>query len=189
MIGLNPFMPLVPLLPLFYKFNREYFNNSLTIASKPLVALRWSDGRLKKTAGFYRRKVSVFGITDPEIVLSKPVLQHLPVTAIESTLCHEMIHSWIDLVLKVSEVHGPIFHEQMALINSAQSRFKISVSHKFPVPTSIPKWVAVCPSCGLRFSYKRIVNGVACRSCCNLHSAGRWHEKFLLIYETAAKEN
>ena len=156
-------MPLVPLLPLFHSFNRQHFNNSLTIGSEPIVSIRWSDGRMKKTAGFYRRVFNVRGRGYSEIVLSKPVLERLPISAIESTLCHEMIHAWIDLVLKVSEGHGVNFHNQMSLINAAQDRFQISVCHKFPVAISNPKWIAVCPSCGMRFPYKRIVRGGACR--------------------------
>ena len=103
-------MPLVPLLPLFHRFNREYFNGALAIGSQPLLSVRWSDGRLRKTAGFYRRGLRVDGRNGCEIVLSRPLLELLPQTATESTLCHEMIHAWIDLVLQVKESHGPNFH-------------------------------------------------------------------------------
>jgi len=49
-------MPLIPLLPLFHRFNSQYFENSLTVNNHPLVKVRWSDNRLKTTAGFYKRK-------------------------------------------------------------------------------------------------------------------------------------
>ena len=49
-------MPVIPLLPLFHKFNSQYFENSLTVNNQPLVKVRWSDNRLKTTAGFYKRK-------------------------------------------------------------------------------------------------------------------------------------
>ena len=182
-------MPLVSLLPLFHNFNREYFNEALTIGSQPIVSVRWSDGRLRKTAGFYRR-IQRFGLKDSaEIVLSRPVLANLPLHAIESTLCHEMIHAWIDLVLRISEGHGPNFHAQMVTINSAQNRFVVSVRHKFPTPVETPKWWAVCSTCGIRSPYKRIVRGAACRKCCNTYHGGRWHESYLLTYEPASKED
>ena len=181
-------MPLVSLLPLFHDFNRKYFNEALTIDSQPRVSVRWSDGRLRKTAGFYRR-IQKFGMPDTaEIVLSRPVLENLPLIATQSTLCHEMIHAWIDLVLCVSEGHGPNFHAQMVAINSAQKRFVVSVRHKFPTPVQRHKWWAVCPSCGLRSPYKRFVRGAACRQCCNTYNGGRWNSNFLLIYEPASKE-
>ena len=182
-------MPLVSLLPLFHDFNREYFNKTLTIGSQPIVAVRWSDGRLRKTAGFYRR-MKRFGRSDSaEIVLSKPILENLPLSAIESTLCHEMIHAWVDLVLGISEGHGANFHTQMVAINSAQKRFVISVRHKFPTPIESPKWWAICPSCGLRFPYKRFIRGAACRQCCNTYHGGRWHPSCLLNFEPASKED
>ena len=49
-------MPVIPLLPLFHKFNSQYFENSLAVNNQPLVKVRWSDNRLKTTAGFYKRK-------------------------------------------------------------------------------------------------------------------------------------
>ncbi len=182
-------MPLVPLLPLFHNLNRKYFDEALTSGLKPIVTVKWSDGRLRKTAGFYRSQTK-FGVRcGSEIVLSKPVLENLPQIAIESTLCHEMIHAWIDLVLCVREGHGPNFHARMKAINTAQTRFQVSVRHEFPVPINRPKWIAVCPSCGLRFPYKRFVRGAACRQCCNTYHGGGWHASCLLIYEPASKED
>ena len=49
-------MPVIPLLPLFHRFNSQHFDNSLTVNNQPLVKVRWSDNRLKTTAGFYKRK-------------------------------------------------------------------------------------------------------------------------------------
>ena len=50
-------MPVIPLLPLFHRFNSQYFENSLTVNNHPLVKVRWSDNRLKTTAGFYKENV------------------------------------------------------------------------------------------------------------------------------------
>ena len=182
-------MSLVPLLPIFHEFNRKYFQSSLAHKGQPIVQLRWSDGRLKSTAGFYRKKT--YGINRKqfcEIVLSKPVLMLLPLHAVESTLCHEMIHAWVDLVLKVREGHGPNFYARMKEINSLQDRFEVTVKHCFPIPKKLPKWWGVCPSCGLRFPYKRIVRGAACRSCCDIHFDGQWNANYLLNYESVLIE-
>ncbi|WP_320666744.1 SprT family zinc-dependent metalloprotease [Prochlorococcus sp. MIT 1307] len=181
-------MPLVPLLPLFHYFNREHFEEALTLGSKPMVSVRWSDGRLRKTAGFYRRTQKISDRYRSEIVLSRPLLENLPQSATESTLCHEMIHAWIDLVLGVSESHGPNFHARMDAINSTQKRFHVSVRHKFPVPVDVPKWWAVCPSCSNRFPYKRLLRGAACKQCCNTYHGGNWHPSCLLSYEPASNE-
>ena len=48
-------MPLQPLLPLFHRLNREHFGGALVDGGQPLTAVRWSDGRMSRTAGFYRR--------------------------------------------------------------------------------------------------------------------------------------
>ncbi|KZR68824.1 MULTISPECIES: SprT family zinc-dependent metalloprotease [Prochlorococcus] len=181
-------MPLVPLLPLFHRFNREYFNGALAIGSQPLLSVRWSDGRLRKTAGFYRRGLRVDGRNSCEIVLSRPLLELLPQTATESTLCHEMIHAWIDLVLQVKESHGPNFHARMAAINAAQNQFQVSVRHQFPVPQTPPRWWAVCPRCGLRSPYQRRVHRAACRQCCDRHYGGSWHASCVFVYEPASPE-
>ena len=181
-------MALVPLLPLFHEFNREYFDNALTINSRPILSIRWSDGRLRKTAGMYRCRKS-FGMPQTsEIVLSRPLLEHLPQIAIESTLCHEMIHAWIDLVLNVAEGHGPNFHARMDTINAAQQRFKVTIYHKFPVPLELPRWWAVCPSCGLRIAYKRSTPGAACRKCCNKYHGGKWSATYLLNFEPVLQD-
>ena len=180
-------MPLVPLLPIFHRLNQEHFDGALQKGENALVLIRWSDGRLRKTAGLYRRFAPVFGKSQSEILLSRPVLENLPLSALESTLCHEMIHAWVDLVLKVQEGHGPNFHNRMNLINSVQNKFQVSVRHQFPLPTSIPKWVAVCPSCHSSFPYKRLVKGAACRKCCNLYFGGKWNASCLLEYKPYEK--
>ena len=61
-------MSLIPLLPVFHKFNRQFFDQSLTTNREPLVKVRWSDNRLKTTAGFYKRK-QLKGVIDSEIIL------------------------------------------------------------------------------------------------------------------------
>ncbi len=180
-------MSLTPLLPLFHAFNRKYFDGSLSNGSQPLMSLRWSDKRLRRTAGFYRRGPGVVGDKGCEIVLSRPLLTPLPGSATESTLCHEMIHAWIDLVLDVREGHGHNFCKRMALINAVQNGFQVTVRHQFPVPPSLPKWWAICPNCGLRSPYKRLVRGAACRKCCDAHYGGRWNASCVLLYEPVEK--
>ena len=181
-------MSLIPVLPLFLKLNRQYFQNSLFDREVPKVAVRWSDGRMRTTAGLYKRKTNFFGVKAGEIILSRPVLENLPEKALTSTLCHEMIHAWIDLVLKVDEAHGPNFLKRMEEINSSQTDFQVTVRHSFPISTKIPKWVATCPSCKRIFRYKRMVKGAACRSCCNNFFGGQWDEKCLLIYQPFSEE-
>ena len=110
-------------------------------------------------------------------------LANLPEKALMSTLCHEMIHAWIDLVLKIEEVHGPNFLKQMAEINSSQTDFQVTVRHSFPISKKIPRWVATCPLCKSNFPYRRIVKGAACRSCCNNFFGGKWDEQCLLTYQ------
>ncbi len=176
-------MSLIPVLPLFLKLNRQYFQNSLFENGVPRVSVRWSDGRMRSTAGIYRRKTNFFGVKTSEIILSKPILEKLPQKALISTLCHEMIHAWIDLVLQVEEGHGSNFHKRMAEINSSQTDFQVTVRHSFPISKKIPKWVATCPSCKRSFPYQRMVKAAACRSCCNTYFEGRWDQKCLLIYE------
>ena len=175
-------MPIVPLMPLFHSLNREHFNGVLAKGSISIVGIKWSDGRLKKTAGFYRRRLAPQAFQKPEIVLSRPVLEPLPMSALQSTLCHEMIHAWIDLVLGIQEGHGVQFHKKMNTINSAQDLFKVSVRHNFPTKQTPPRWLAICPSCNARFPYKRRVTGAACRHCCNILHGGSWHYSCLLEY-------
>ena len=177
-------MPLVPLLPIFHKLNRKFFENSLVKESEPIVSIRWSDGRLRNTAGFYQRGPMVPSPYSAEIVLSRPVLENLPQSAVESTLCHEMIHAWIDLILGVREGHGPQFRARMDAINATQDRFQITIRHKFPLPERGPKWVAVCPLCGSKSLYKRLVRGAACKHCCDTLYGGNWHPSCLLSYQT-----
>ena len=176
-------MSLIPVLPLFQKLNRQYFQNSLSDNGIPRVSVRWSDGRMRTTAGMYRRKTNFLGVKTSQIILSKPVLGNLPEKALMSTLCHEMIHAWIDLVLKVEESHGPNFYKRMAEINSSQSDFQVTVRHSFPIAKKSPKWLATCPLCKRSVRYRRIVKGAACRSCCNNFFQGRWDEKCLLQYQ------
>ena len=175
-------MPLEPLLPLFHRLNREHFDGSLSGADGlSLVAVRWSDGRMRRSAGLYR-----YGPGVSEIVLSRPLLEPLPLEATLSTLCHEMIHAWLHRVQRVDEVHGPHFRARMAAINAAQQEFVVSVRHRFPVPSTPPRWIARCPSCGLAAPYQRRRQGVACRLCCERLHGGRWHASCQLLFEPAA---
>ena len=77
-------MSVIPLLPLFHRFNRQYFENSLAVNNQSLVKVKWSNNRLKTTAGFYKRK-KINGLLDSEIILSKPILSKLSSTEINST--------------------------------------------------------------------------------------------------------
>ena len=105
-------MPVIPLLPLFHKFNSQYFENSLAVNNQPLVRVRWSDNRLKTTAGFYKRK-RINGFVDSEIILSKPILSKLSTSEINSTLCHEMIRlvpSFVFWTFQQIYTFFPIYH-------------------------------------------------------------------------------
>jgi hypothetical protein len=176
-------LPLEPLLPLFHQLNREHFEGSLVRDNRPLVALRWSDGRLTRTAGLYRRWSSGAEVLRSEILLSRPLLDPLPRSATLSTLCHEMIHAWVDRVLGAREAHGPNFRARMALINSRQPGFEVSLRHRFPVPARRARWLARCPRCGLRSPYQRRREGLACRLCCERFHGGHWHADCLLVFE------
>jgi hypothetical protein len=129
-------VPLEPLLPLFHRLNREHFEGTLAREGRPLVALRWSDGRLTRTAGLYRRGVDGQGRELCEIVLSRPLLEPLPHEATLSTLCHEMIHAWVDRVLGAREVHGPLFRARMEAINAAQHAFAVTLRHAATSPAA-----------------------------------------------------
>jgi hypothetical protein len=176
-------LPLEPLLPLFHQLNREHFEGSLVVGDRPLVALRWSDGRLTRTAGLYRRWASAAGEISSEIVLSRPLLDPLPRTATLSTLCHEMIHAWVDRVLGAKEAHGPLFRARMAQINARQPGFAVSLRHRYPVPARAARWLARCPRCGISAPYRQRRQGLACRPCCERFHAGRWDASCLLVFE------
>ncbi|MFO7629320.1 MAG: SprT family zinc-dependent metalloprotease [Prochlorococcaceae cyanobacterium] len=179
-------MTLEPLLPLYHRLNREHFDGALAPEGRPLLDLRWSDGRLSRTAGFYRRGRRADGRDLCEIVLSRPLLEPLPREATLSTLCHEMIHAWVDRVLQVREVHGPHFRARMALINGAQDGFAVSLRHRYPLPRTAARWLALCPSCGISSPYRRRVKGLACRHCCEQFHGGQWHASCLLEFVEAA---
>ena len=141
---------------------------------------------MRRTAGLYRRGRHPDGRPLCEIVLSRPLLDPLPQEATLSTLCHEMIHAWLDRVARVREVHGPQFRARMAAINAAQDEFRLSVRHRFPVPARPPRWIARCPSCGLAAPYRRRQAGIACRLCCERFHGGRWNAAYQLVFEPAA---
>ena len=133
---------------------------------------------MTRTAGLYRRGPGIC-----EIVLSRPVLAPLPPEATLSTLCHEMIHAWVDRVQRVKEVHGPQFRARMAQINGAQQDFEVSLRHSYPLPAVVAGWIAVCPQCGRTSAYRSRRQGLACRHCCEQHNGGRWDARFLLRFE------
>ena len=66
-------MAVIPLMPIFHKFNNLFFEGTLTINQEPIVKLKWSDNRLKTSAGFYKR-IKTNGTIQSEIILSKPIL-------------------------------------------------------------------------------------------------------------------
>jgi predicted SprT family Zn-dependent metalloprotease len=185
-------VPLEPLLPLFHRFNREHFAGALAPGGRSLVSVRWSDGRMLRSAGLYRFGRRADGSALSEIVLSRPLLEPLPREALLGTLCHEMIHAWTHRVLAVQEVHGPHFRGRMAAINAAQADFVVSVRHRFPLPGEAAvarpahRWLARCPRCGVSAPYRRRVKGLACRACCQLHHGGRWDASCLLEFVQAA---
>jgi len=60
---------------------------------------------------------------------------------IHSTLCHEMIHAWIDRILNINEIHGINFISKMEQINLQQNNFKVTIKHNFPVLRKELKYV------------------------------------------------
>tara|TARA_Y100000589_G_C27084369_1_gene601063 strand:+ start:32 stop:565 length:534 start_codon:yes stop_codon:yes gene_type:complete len=174
-------MTVIPLLPIFHKLNRLFFDGSLVQESGPVVSVRWSDNRLKTTAGFYKR-IKINGISRSEIVLSKPVLKDLSIVEIESTLCHEMIHAWIDRILNVKEIHGANFLMKMHQINSKQNNFQINIRHNFPVRRNQLKYEGKCSYCGEIYLYRKRLKNLACKKCCNLFFEGNWDQKCLIIF-------
>ena len=175
-------MPVIPLLPLFHKFNSQYFENSLAVNNQPLVKVRWSDNRLKTTAGFYKRK-RINGLVDSEIILSKPILSKLSTCEINSTLCHEMIHAWVDRILKKNEIHGPNFLSKMYEINNKENNFQISVRHNYPVERMKLKYIGQCVNCGQTYRYRKRIRNIACKKCCNLFFNGYWNKKCLILFD------
>ena len=175
-------MSVIPLLPLFHKFNNQYFENSLTVNQQPLVKVRWSDNRLKTTAGFYKRKI-INGVLDSEIILSKPILSNLSASEINSTLCHEMIHAWVDRILQKSEIHGPNFLNKMKEINEKEKNFQISVRHSFPVERRALKYTGICQNCGQKFIYRKRIKNIACKQCCNSLFNGSWNKNCLILFD------
>ena len=175
-------MSLIPLLPLFHSFNKQFFDNSLKVNQQPLVKLRWSDNRLKTTAGFYKRK-KINGLIDSEIVLSKPILCKLSNREIYSTLCHEMIHAWVDRILKKDEIHGPNFLNKMNQINEKENNFQISVRHTFPVERRECKYTGTCKNCGEKYMYLKRIKNIACKKCCKLFFNGSWNKNCLILFD------
>ncbi|MEB3201150.1 MAG: SprT family zinc-dependent metalloprotease [Synechococcaceae cyanobacterium] len=175
-------MTLEPLLPLFHRLDREHFAGSLSPRGQALVSLRWSDRRMVRSAGLYRFGQRSDGSRLSEIVLSRPLLEPLPRAATLSTLCHEMIHAWVDRVLARREVHGPHFRARMAAINAAQSEFQVSLRHSYPLPVSTAGWLASCPRCGVQASYRQRREGLACRACCRRFHGGRWDASCQLVF-------
>ena len=175
-------MSVIPLLPLFHSFNKQFFDNSLTVNQKPIVKVRWSDNRLKTTAGFYKRK-KINGLIDSEIILSKPILSKLSNREIYSTLCHEMIHAWVDRILKKNEIHGPNFLHKMNQINQKENNFQISVRHNFPVERRELKYIGTCKKCGEKYRYRKRIKNIACKKCCNLFFDGSWNKNCLILFD------
>ena len=175
-------MAVIPLLPLFHRFNKQYFEKSLTVNQEPLVKVRWSDNKLKTTAGFYKRK-KVNGFIDSEIILSKPILSKLSSKEVHSTLCHEMIHAWVDRILKENEIHGPNFLNKMREINEKEINFQISVRHSFPVERRAFKYTGKCQNCGQKFIYRKRMKNIACKQCCNTFFNGEWNANCLILFD------
>ena len=175
-------MPVIPLLPLFHRFNSQYFKNSLVVNNQPLVKVRWSDNRLKTTAGFYKRK-RINGLVDSEIILSKPILSNLSINEISSTLCHEMIHAWVDRILNKNEIHGPNFSNKMNEINSIEKNFQISVRHSFPIERRELKYKGTCQNCGEKYFYRKRIKNIACKKCCVKFFNGSWNKHCLILFD------
>ena len=175
-------MAVIPLIPIFHKFNKLFFENNLTINQEPIVKLKWSDNRLRTTAGFYKR-IKTKGTIQSEIILSKPVLANSEFKNIQSTLCHEMIHAWVDRVLKINEIHGPNFLSKMKEINQAEDNFQISVRHNFPVERKALKYTGKCLNCGEKYMYRRRIKNIACKKCCNLFFNGSWNKNCLILFD------
>ncbi len=155
------------------KLDKDLSNISYIDFGSLIIDLNSAEGVIEK----------VNGIINSEIVLSKPILKALSIKEIKSTLCHEMIHAWIDRTLMIKESHGSNFLKKMHEINSQQNDFKISVRHDFPVIRNKLKYQGICINCGESYLYRKRVKNIACKKCCNLFFNGNWNEKCLIVFD------
>ena len=116
------------------------------------------------------------------------ILRHFPknqilMNLLNSTLCHEMIHAWVDRILKKNEIHGPNFLEKMHEINSKEKNFQIAVRHSFPIERRELKYIGTCQHCGEKFFYRKRIKNIACKKCCVNFFNGSWNKKCLILFD------
>ena len=116
---------------MFHQRSQEHLRG-LTRGHQPLLAVRWSDvdacGGPRVSYRRARRSHPLLAGDRPVQAIAGSLFREAGLP--ESTLCHEMIHARVDLVLKRDEGHGPYFRERMAAINASQSRFEVSVRYQ-----------------------------------------------------------
>ena len=110
-------------------------------------------------------------------------MSKLSTIEIKSTLCHEMIHAWVDMILKKNEIHGPHFLGKMHQINAKETKFKISVRHSFPVERRELKYIGTCQNCGEKFFYRKRIKNIACKKCCIDFYNGLWNKNCLILFD------
>lgn len=110
--------------------NARYFGGAL-----PPIDIQWS-GRLTSSAGMFVSHAGPRARADGRsdagrprrlIRLSAPLLAHLPVRELLSTLAHEMIHQWQYDVRRRRPDHGPDFVEMMNTMN--RDGLRVTIHH------------------------------------------------------------
>lgn len=110
----------------FCEFNKQYFGGQLPTVPVRLTSARTYLGQL----GFKRKRTLLGGTKNYDFVLRISIRTDLPEQEVEDTLLHEMIHLCIaSKQLKDTSVHGRLFRQLMAEINSRHGRH-ITISHK-----------------------------------------------------------
>ena len=102
---------------------------------------------------------------------------------LNSTLCHEMIHAWVDRILKKNEIHGPNFLAKMHEINAKEKNFQIAVRHSFPIERRELKYIGTCQHSGEKFFYRKRIKNIACKKCCENFFNGSWNKKCLILFD------
>ena len=158
----------VDLPEMFETLNRDCFAGVLS----PLP-ITWNS-RLRTTAGrFVSGHRKLFRQRPPRIEIASYLLEETNAEElIRDTLAHEMIHYWL-WARRRPFGHTAEFYAKMR---------ELGVSRYNPVPRQRPyKYLYKCPSCTKAFPARRRLALMACRTCCDEKSGGRYDSRFKLM--------
>lgn len=124
-----------------------------------------------------KKRFGLCNYTTKTISLSRYLVELNTLENVQKVILHEIAHA----LAGIHAGHGPKWKKIVQEIGGVPERCYGESIHTPPL-----RYTATCPQCG-KTVQRKTKRTIACKSCCNTFSGGKWDARFQLIFSVNEK--